>query len=107
MTAASSLITAVCQKRPQLTAVCHIAVKTYRGTLKQNRDVSIVKSRGFEKVRHDRGELRDLKTTIFSWYYILRSPDDKPRSQNNLEKYQYLNDRSHNTELHILMLTVS
>ena len=36
----------------------------YRGTLKRERSVPTVKSGGFEKLRFDRGELRDLKTAI-------------------------------------------
>ena len=65
MTTVSSSRPAVYQKRPQLTAVSYTAVRTYRGTLKQDRGVFTVESCGFGKVRYDRGELRDLKTTIF------------------------------------------
>ena len=97
MTAVSSLKTAVCQKRLQLTAVCDTAVKTYRGTLKQDRGVSTVKNRGFEKARYDRDELRYLKTTIFHGIVFLLSPYYKPQSQNNLEKYQYFNCHNCNT----------
>ena len=86
MTAVSSLKTAICQKRPHLTAVCDTAVKAYRGTLKQDRGVSTVKNRGFEKAWYDRDELWYLKTTIFHGIAFLRSPYYKPRSQNNLEK---------------------
>ena len=86
MTVVSSLKTAVCQKKLQLTAVCDTAVKTYRGTLTQDRGVSTVKNRGFEKARYNRDELRYLKTTIFHGIAFLRSPYYKPRSQNNLEK---------------------
>ena len=97
MTAVSSLKTAVCQKRLQLTAVCDTAVKTYRDTLKQDRDASTVENRGFEKARYDRDELRYLKTTIFDGIVFLLSPYYKPRSQNNLEKYQYFNCHNCNT----------
>ena len=70
MTAVCSGKTAICQKRPQLTAFRYTAGETYRGTLKRERGVPTVKSRGFEKLRFDRGELRDLKTAIL-WGILL------------------------------------
>ena len=64
MTAVTSLKTAVCQKKSQLTAVRQTAINIYRGTLKQNRGESTVDNRGFEEPRCDSDELWGSKTSI-------------------------------------------